>query len=109
MTAIADKKKKTKSGNILPFLFSSEKVKGAASSKLDLFESGLEKELKKDDTIEIAIRKIVKMALISEFGAKLLTAKESKAMIDTITYGIMHDTELRRQALLIIDRFASDK
>lgn len=74
--------------------------------KLELFEKGLEKELKKDDTIEQAIIKIVKMALAAEFGATLVASKGAKGMIDTITRGIMGDPQLRKQALIIVDRFA---
>lgn len=74
--------------------------------KLELFEKGLANELKKDDTIEQAITKIVKMALAAEFGATLVAAQGAKAMIKTITRGIMSDAELRKQALIITDRFA---
>ncbi|MBU1026397.1 MAG: hypothetical protein KKA31_01555 [Candidatus Margulisbacteria bacterium] len=76
-------------------------------AKLELFEKGLANELKKEDTIEQAVAKIVKMAVAAEFGASLVAAKGAKQMIETITNGIMHDSELRRQALLIIDRFAN--
>lgn len=96
------KQKKT----MLPFLFTNEKMKEKESSKLDVFEKGLESEIKKTDTVELAIEKIVKMALAAEFGAGLLTSSGSRRMIDTISYGILHDEELRRQALLIVDRFA---
>ncbi len=76
-------------------------------AKLELFEKGLANELKQEDTIEQAVTKIVKMAVAAEFGASLVAAKGAKQMIDTITRGIMHESELRRQALLIIDRFAN--
>ena len=66
----------------------------------------LPNDIKKSDTIEMAVKRIVKMALAAEFGAELLTSSKAKGMIDTITYGILHDNELRKQALLIIDRFA---
>lgn len=75
--------------------------------KLELFEKGLANELKKDDTIEQAITKIVKMALAAEFGPSLVAAKGARDMIDTITRGIMSDPELRKQALIIVDRFAN--
>ncbi|MDI6731396.1 MAG: hypothetical protein QME05_02290 [Candidatus Margulisbacteria bacterium] len=75
-------------------------------AKLELFEKGLANELKKDDTIADAIAKIVKMAVAAEFGPSLVASKGAKAMIDTIARGIMHDAELRKQALVIIDRFA---
>ena len=74
--------------------------------KLELFEKGLENELEKEDTIEQAITKIVKMALAAEFGPSLVAAKGARGMIETITRGIMSDPELRKQALIIIDRFA---
>jgi hypothetical protein len=74
--------------------------------KIKLFEKGLAQELKKDDTIEQAITKIVKMALAAEFSATLVAASGAKPMIATITRGIMSDPILRKQALLIIDRFA---
>jgi hypothetical protein len=75
-------------------------------AKLELFEKGLEKEIKKDDTIEQAITKIVKMAIAAEFGASLVAAKGARPMIETITRGIMSDAQLRKQALIILDRFA---
>jgi hypothetical protein len=74
--------------------------------KLELFEKGLANELKKEDSIEQAITKIVKMALAAEFGPSLVAAQGAKAMIENITRGIMIDPELRKQALVIIDRFA---
>ncbi len=74
--------------------------------KLELFEKGLANELKKNDTIEQAVTKIVKMALAAEFGATLVAAKGAKDMITTITRGIMSDAQLRKQALIIVDRFA---
>ncbi len=91
---------------MLPFLFTDEKMKDKESSKLDLFEKGLENEVRKSDTVEHAVEKMVKMALAAEFGATLLTSRGARGMINTITYGILHDEELRKQALLIIDRFA---
>jgi hypothetical protein len=75
--------------------------------KLELFEKGLANELKTNDTIEMAIVKIVKMALAAEFGPSIVAASGAKAMINTITTGIMSDPELRKQALIIIDRFAN--
>ena len=74
--------------------------------KLDLFEKGLANELKKSDTIEQAITKIVKMALAAEFGASLVAAKGAQDMIKTICNGIQGDAQLRKQALIIVDRFA---
>ncbi|NQT30621.1 MAG: hypothetical protein HQ596_08620 [Candidatus Saganbacteria bacterium] len=77
--------------------------------KLDLFEKGLANELKKDDTIDQAITKIVKMAVAAEFGPSLVAAKGAKAMIETISRAITSDSELRKQALVIIDRFATNQ
>lgn len=74
--------------------------------KLALFEKGLEKELGKEDTIEQAVTKIVKMAVAAEFGASLVAAQGAKQMISTISRGILDDPELRKQALIIVDRFA---
>ncbi len=91
---------------MLPFLLSEEKLNKKEASSIDLFEKGLEADIKKNDTIEIAVEKIVKMALAAEFGPSLLTSPGSRAMINTISYGILHDAELRKQVLLIVDRFA---
>ena len=74
--------------------------------KLDLFEKGLASEIKKDDTIEQAITKIVKMALAAEFGPSLVAAQGARAMVQTISRGIIQDAELRKQALIIVERFA---
>ncbi|MFH1386843.1 MAG: hypothetical protein ABIH50_04165 [bacterium] len=76
-------------------------------AKIDLFEKGLAKEIKKDDSIEQAITKMVKMALAAEFGASLVTAKGAAGMVTTITQAIMCDPVLRKQALMIIDRFTN--
>jgi hypothetical protein len=78
-------------------------------SKLELFEKGLANELSKDDTIQQAMTKIVKMALAAEFGPSLVAAQGAQKMVSTIVGGIMHDNELRKQALIIIDRFARNK
>lgn len=75
--------------------------------KLELFEKGLAKEIKKDDSIEVAVTKIVKMAVAAEFGPTLVASQGAKQMISTITRGILGDAELRRQALVIMDRFAN--
>lgn len=74
-------------------------------SKLELFEKGLANELKKRDTIEQAITKIVKMAIAAEFGASIVAANGARDMINLITRGILDDPDLRKQALLIVDRF----
>ncbi len=83
-----------------------EKLDKKGKEKIEFFEKGLEKGLSKDDTIEEAITKIVKTALAAEFGPSLSKAKEAKGMIATITRGILQDNVLRKQALVIIDRFA---
>lgn len=83
-----------------------EELEDEDLEKLELFEKGLANELKSEDTIEQAITKIVKMALASEFGPSLVAAKGAQPMITTITRGITQDPELRKQALIIIDRFA---
>ena len=75
-------------------------------SKMELFEKGLQNELKSEDTIDEAITKIVKMALAAEFGASLVAAKGAEGMVNTIVRGIMGDTTLRKQALIILDRYA---
>lgn len=74
--------------------------------KVAFFEKGLESELKKNDTIEQALTKIVKMALAAEFGPSLVAAKGAAPMVTKITGAIMSDPLLRKQALLIVDRFA---
>lgn len=75
-------------------------------AKIDLFEKGLANELKKDETIEQAVGKIVKMAIAAEFGPSLVANSGAKTMIETIAQGILTDAQLRKQALLIMDRFA---
>ena len=76
--------------------------------KLNLFESRLGKELFTTDTINQAITKIVKTALAAEFGLSILASSQSRPMIETITRGIMGDQTLRKQALIIIDKFARE-
>ncbi len=83
-----------------------EELAAKEVKKLELFERGLANELKKEDTIEQAVTKIVRMALAAEFGAGLVAASGAKAMVATITRGIMSDAQLRKQALIILDRFA---
>jgi len=77
-------------------------------SKIELFEKGLANELSKQDTIEQAVTKIVKMALAAEFGASLVKASGATKMVTTITTAIMGDSGLRKQVLLIIDRFTHE-
>ncbi len=78
-------------------------------AKLALFEKGLANEIDSEDTIDQAITKIVKMALAAEFGASLVAAQGAQKMVLTIVNGIMRDPELRKQALIIVDRFAKSK
>jgi hypothetical protein len=94
---------------ILPLIIGKdfgEELEEKEIKKLELFEKGLANEIKKNDTIEQAIIKIVKMALAAEFGPSLVSAKGAQGMIETISRGIMGDAQLRKQALIIIDRFA---
>lgn len=74
--------------------------------KVDAFEKGLTQELHPSDSIDEAVTKMVRMALAIEFGAVLTRAKGAKKMIETIASGIMQDPTLRKQSLLIMDRYA---
>lgn len=78
-------------------------------SKIDIFESGLASQLSTEDTIHLTVEKIVKMALACEFGPSLLTKSGAKAMVSTISSGILSDRELRKSVLVIADRFATGK
>jgi hypothetical protein len=103
------KREWTPTRELLPLILGKEvkpKLEKKEIEKLELFEKGLANELKKEDTIEQAITKIVKMALAAEFGPSLVAAKGARAMVETITRGILGDSELRKQALIIVDRFA---
>lgn len=91
---------------ILPFLLSKEKLNKKQINKMELFEAGLENEIKKSDSVESAVKKVVRMALAAEFSPSMVKAKGADAMVETIVRGIMSDSTLRKQALLIIDRFA---
>lgn len=104
------KKEALPTGELLPLIFGqapAEKLKKEDESKLALFEKGLQKDIKKDDTIDAAITKMVKMALAAEFGPSLAVAKGAGAMIETISRAIQSDRQLRRQALIIINRYTS--
>lgn len=91
----------------LPFLTGTEGTKKTKkTANLDLFEKGLSAEIKKTDTIEDAVTKIVRMALCAEFGAGATRGKNAEHMVQTIVRGIMSDAELRKQALIIVDQFA---
>ena len=99
----------TPTKEFLPFILGKdfgEELKEAEVGKLALFEKGLANELNKEDTIDQAITKIVKMALAAEFGPTLVAAKGAKGMVETITASILRTPELRKQALIILDRFA---
>ena len=91
----------------LPMLLGKDKLEESEINKLELFEKGLGKEIKKSDTIDQAITKIVRMALAAEFGPSLVKSKGADRMVKTISAGIMSDPDLRKQALFILDRFAS--
>jgi hypothetical protein len=103
------KKEWTPTKELLPLILGKdmgEELGEKEIEKLELFEKGLAKELHKEDTIEQAVGKIVKMAVAAEFGPSLVAAKGARQMVSTITQGIMSDPELRKQALIIVDRFA---
>ena len=85
-----------------------EKLGKKDLKKLELFEKGLENELSKGDSIEQAVTKMVRMALAAEFGPSLVTAEGARPMIETITRAILSDAQLRKQALIIIDRLAHE-
>jgi len=91
---------------LLPFLLGKQKVKKSEIGKLDLFEKGLAVEIKKGDTIQAAVTKMVRMALAAEFGPSLVKSRGADRMVSTIVAGILSDRDLRRQALVIVDRFA---
>ena len=77
--------------------------------KIDLFEKGLSNAIFKTDTIDKAIEKVVKTALACEFGPGFVVQKGADKMIKTISAGIISSSELRKQALVIIDKFAETK
>ena len=74
--------------------------------KIEAFEKKLENSVLTSDSISEAVEKIVAAALESEFGETISSGKHFKNMTKTISCGIMGDSELRRQALIIIDRFS---
>ncbi|MFA5034406.1 MAG: hypothetical protein WC500_01285 [Candidatus Margulisiibacteriota bacterium] len=92
----------------LPLILGQEtdKLDKKETKKIELFEKGLEQSLSQEDTIESAITKIVKVALAAEYGPSLAAAKSAEPMIRTITQAILNNAQLRKQALMIIDRFA---
>lgn len=75
-------------------------------TKIDKFEKMLADLIKMSDTIPEAINKIVKAALVCEFGNEILDSKNSEYMVKSISTTILSDPELRKQAILIIDKFA---
>lgn len=79
-------------------------IKG--EEKIEAFEKMLSELLKLSDTIPEAMNMMVKAALACEFGNSILDDKKSAIMVKSISGSIMADGELRRQALLVIDRFA---
>jgi hypothetical protein len=95
--------------NLLPLLLGQETADDLDNKelkKLELFEKGLAKEIKPSDTIDLAVTKMVRMALAAEFGPSLVTAQGTRPMVETITRAILADPQLKKQALIIIDRFA---
>ncbi|MBU0687635.1 MAG: hypothetical protein KKB81_07310 [Candidatus Margulisbacteria bacterium] len=75
-------------------------------SKLEEFEKGLAHELSSDDSIEMTLQKIVRMALAAEFGATFVKSAGATQMTKTIMHGIKSDPHLRKSALMIADKFA---
>jgi hypothetical protein len=86
--------------------YQEQRLEEKERSKVELFEKGLAGEILATDTIEKTVEKIVKMALVCEFGAGLVAQKGAKKMIAAISRGILSDGRLRRSALIIADRFA---
>ena len=103
----------TETTSILPILLgkktSRKTLNQKEKSQIALFEKGLSNELSTADTMETTVDKIVKMALVCEFGAELVTKPGAQKMISTISRGIMGSREMRRSALIIADRFATEK
>lgn len=79
-------------------------IKG--DDKIEKFEQLLSGSISTSDSIKEAIEKMVRAALTIEFGEKMLQQKEAGNMIFSISSSIYADSELRRQSLLIMDRFA---
>jgi len=89
--------------------FQKQQLQEKDRSKLEVFERGLACELSTSDTMDRSVEKIVKMALTCEFGAGLITKPGAKKMVSVISRGILDNSELRRAALIIADRFATSK
>lgn len=97
--------------DFLPIILGKEPGEELSKKELDklaLFEKGLANELNKEDSIQQAIGKIVKMALAAEFGPSLVKAVGAQKMVETISQAISHDPKLRKQALVIIDKFSHE-
>jgi hypothetical protein len=89
----------------LPFVLD----KKEEQSKVETFEKGLATSLSPTDTLEEAMTKMVKVALVAEFGLTMLKEKGAENMVRTIVRGILGDAVLRKQALLIVDRMLTKK
>lgn len=110
MKADVRKKEWTPTKEFLPVILGKElgeELEEKELERLELFEKGLGNELRKDDTIDQALTKIIKMALAAEFGPSLAAAEGAKGMIETIKQGILSDPDLRKQAIIIIDKFTN--
>ncbi|MFH1710020.1 MAG: hypothetical protein ABH860_02970 [bacterium] len=89
--------------------FQKQHLEEKERSKVELFERGLAGEISTADTIEKTVEKIVKMALTCEFSASLAAGAGANKMISVISRGILSDSKLRRSALIIADRFATNR
>ena len=90
---------------LLPLMIEAECPEEAELEKLALFEKGLAKELRSGDSLDKTMSKMVKMALAAEFGASFVKSKGCEEMAKSIMQVMSADPQLRRQSLLIIDRF----
>ena len=103
-----EREKWVPSRSILPLIIGQnfgDEVDQDELEKLELFERGLENGLNREETIEEAVEKVVKMAIAAEFGPSLVAGKGSLDMVRKITRAILAEPKLRQQALIIIDRF----
>ncbi len=99
----------TPTREMLPLLLGQaplEDLSKQEAGKLELFEKGLKNEISHNDTIEMAVTKMVRMALAAEFGPSLVKVQGASQMVVTITRAIMNDPKLRKQALIILDRLS---
>ncbi len=76
-----------------------------SEEKIERFEKLLSENMHLSDSVSEAAEKIVRSALSVEFGDRISGSTFNK-MARTIAAGILSDSELRKQALLIFDRFA---